>query len=506
MIVILFCTIASLILRYHSETSVAHYLYQEQQQQQQYQRYTRNRNNGLRPLPLLSSSKFVNPFRNYDHDSLNSNAYGSAPIPKNIDEMIHDQMPPIPAVYANLADLNQDFLQQQTQSESENEHGDENDHENTDGKQHERVVPFFWHIPRTGGVTLSQAFGECLDLTLASSASSVPSSSRSMDSFQQIFLDQNQQSVAVLRHGEGKYLNVDLATDNGIVRANKLRILQQQKNEDNDATERTQRRLLVDVVISPLLYDTSKILFAPPDHLSASNPTLLPKGQLFTMLRHPVEREVSYFYYLQQGGDFLEMSISDWVTSTSFLDNFMVRSLVNKFDRSYKITIEDLLVSKEVLRRKCLVGLLEEKGSSWRRMKKYFGASWDHQLQQYHGGGGSRGGCEQKLLFWGWCNRNSHRPYVGHDVDGNGNNNGNGYGGTGFTINQKEEVVDRASYEQIETINRWDVILYEYAKYVFSQQGVWLGVDVVDVIENEDEDEEALEQSEDKTDIQSLDK
>jgi len=498
--VILFCTIASLILRFNSETSVVHDMYQKQQQQQlRYQIYTRNRNNGLQP----TSSEFVNPFRNYDHSSLNSNVYGSAPIPKNIDEMIHDQMPPIPAVYANLADLNQEFLQPQKQSENENEDGDENDNENKDGKQQEQVVPFFWHIPRTGGVTLSQAFGKCLDLTLASSASSVLSSSRSMDSFQKIFLDQNQQSAAVLRHGDGKYLNVDLSTHDGILRAKKLQILQQ-KNEENDGTE---QRLLVDVVVSPLLYATSKMLFAPPDHLSTSNPGLLPKGQLFAMLRNPVKREVSYFYDLQQDGEFLDMSISDWLTSTSFLDNFMVRSLVNKFDQTYKVTVEDLLVSKEVLRRKCLVGLLEEKGSSWRRMRKYFGASWDHQLQQYHGGGGSIDMCEQKLLFWGWCNRNPHRPYVLHGVDGNGNGNGNGYGygGTGFTMNMKEEVVDRASYEQIKTINRWDVILYEYAKYLFSQQGTWLGVDVVDVIENENKNEETLEQLEDKTTIQSVD-
>jgi len=358
-------------------------------------------------------------------------------------------MPPIPAAYANLADLNQDFIQQ-------------ND------EQQQVVVPFFWHVPRTGGATLAEAIGECLDLTLAASASSVSLSSRSMNSFQNVFFDKNQQSAVLLRHGEGKYVNVNLETEDGILRATKLKILQQK----NDGSDDTEQRLVVDVIMSPLVYSTSKILFAPQ---YASNPKLPPKGQLFTMVRHPVEREISYFYYLKhhsEDGEFSRSTISDWLISSSFVDNFMVRSLINNFDRSYIVTVQDLLVSKEVLKRKCLVGLLEEKGSSWRRMKKYFGATWDHRLEQHYSSGGddsSREECEHKLLFWGWRNKNPHRPHVDHGVGGDASDSIE----TGSSTNVKNEV-DRALYEKIKMVNRWDMILYEYAKYLFWQQGDWI--------------------------------
>jgi len=105
-------------------------------------------------------------------------------------------------------------------------------------------------------------------------------------------------------------------------------------------------------------------------------------------------------------------------------------------------------------------------------MRKYFGESWDQlQHSDLHGmNDASRDECEQKLLFWGWCNRNPHRPYVNHDF---------GSGGTGFNTNV-DRVVDRKFYEQVEILNKWDMILYEYAKYLFWQQGVWLGFDVVE--------------------------
>lgn len=464
MIVIMFCTIASLIIRYQSETS----FFQDQYQQEQ-QRYTNNEHD----LHPSSFSEFIIPFRN--RISLNSNIFG-APIPNNIEELLHNQMPPIPAAYANLADLNEDFQQQQQQRKLEEEPlndgmGDESQTKKTSQEQ----VPFFWHIPRTGGATMAQAFGECLGLTLASSASSIPSSSQSSASFQNIFYgnEGEQQPLVVLRHEESKYVNVNLDTDDGIRRAKELQILQQ-RDENNE-------RLLVNVVISPSVYTTSKILFAFSEQLSTSNPLLPPKGQLFTMIRHPVEREISYFYDLksssmdrplQMGKEEEEAKIarhelSDWLKSSSFLDNIMVRSLINNFDQSYIVTVQDLLVSKEVLRRKCLVGLLEEKGSSWRRMRKYFGESWDQrQRGDLHGmNDASRDECEQKLLFWGWCNRNPRRPYVNHDF---------GSGGTDFTTNVKR-VVDRKSYEQVEILNRWDMILYEYAKYLFLQQDAWFG-------------------------------
>jgi len=122
------------------------------------------------------SYEFTNPFRN--HLSVESKSFG-APIPNNVEELIHNQMPPIPAAYANLADFNEDFQQMQHKQEGESVNNGSGDELQTENSSRQEQVPFFWHIPRTGGATMAQAFGECLGLTLASSATSIPPSSRS---------------------------------------------------------------------------------------------------------------------------------------------------------------------------------------------------------------------------------------------------------------------------------------------------------------------------------------
>jgi hypothetical protein len=68
------------------------------------------------------------------------------------------------------------------------------------------------------------------------------------------------------------FVNVDTYTPKGIQRAKKLNLVASG---------------LADVVISPLLYDTAT-LFTPTR-----------KGRIFTMLRHPVERATSLFYFIQ---------------------------------------------------------------------------------------------------------------------------------------------------------------------------------------------------------------
>lgn len=68
------------------------------------------------------------------------------------------------------------------------------------------------------------------------------------------------------------FLNVDTYTPNGIQRAKQLNLVTSG---------------LVDAIISPLLYDAAT-LFTPTR-----------KGRMITMLRHPIERAVSLFYFIQ---------------------------------------------------------------------------------------------------------------------------------------------------------------------------------------------------------------
>jgi len=456
MVVITFFLTVSLITTFNSEKAYVQH-YQEQQH------YINNQKGLQQPL----SADFINPFRDYNKNFEVVNRLHSPPIksavPKNIEELIMSQMPPIPAVYVNLEDVNEDFRQQNNLTDLPVIEGLVQEH-----------VPFFWHIPRTGGTTILQAFGKCLGRTLASSTLSIPYSSQSTPSFENIFHDTSN-LVKVLRYEDSKYVNVNLNATDGMFRAKHMEILEQ-KDEHG--------RTLVDIVASPSIYEMSKILFATPEHLSASNPKLTPKGQLFSMFRHPVEREISYFYNLknlhppiQMQSDEEDLSLyelSDWIKSPFFVDNVMVRSIINNFSDSYEVSVQDFLAAKEVLRRKCLIGLLEEKASSWKRMREYYG--WDLHSSSYGMQDSARYECEDKLLFWGWCNRNPHRPYVGYDSfdymnDDDGKDKSS-------TSNIKGRV-DKVSYEHLKILNRWDMLLYEYAKYLFQKQGEWLG-DIVD--------------------------
>lgn len=68
------------------------------------------------------------------------------------------------------------------------------------------------------------------------------------------------------------FVNIDTYTPNGIQRANELNLVTSG---------------LADVIISPLLYDAAALF--TPTH----------KGRVFTMLRHPIERAASLFYFIQ---------------------------------------------------------------------------------------------------------------------------------------------------------------------------------------------------------------
>lgn len=401
------------------------------------------------------------------------NVPGMKEIPKNIQQLMMESTPPIPEIYSNLADIYEPISSpQKTKLSDESER-----------KQpiiRGQDIPFLWHIERTGVNTMSQVMGECLGLTLASSSDSTTGTRHR--SFQQVFHD-NSNSLRTVRHRNSKYINVDLANLKGIQRASNLRILSRKTSVGSDQP-------LVQAVISPNVYDVTETLFTQTAHHLTMN-----KGRLFTMIRHPVEREISFFYSLKNSTHhplyneaLANYEISDWLKSKTFLDNIMVRSLVRNFDRGYEITLDDLLISKEIMRRKCLVGLLEEKGLSWLRMERYFRRIWfNSQLKTSVSNDKSSSSkniasthlqfiqsgqeCKEKLLHLRWMNRNSYRPEVEHDLDL-----------VSFYDYEREKnvkdskfstrIVDRVSYERVMMMNRYDMLLYEYAKYLFLEQGV----------------------------------
>ena len=137
------------------------------------------------------------------------------------------------------------------------------------------------------------------------------------------------------------------------------------------------------------------------------------------------------------------MSIELWAQSHHIEDNWLTRSLSNVLLGT--VSHKELDIAKKVLKEKCLIGLLEEKGESFSRFEQYFG--WkDISSSVIKDGGISNDDqikeCIERLLYWGWSNKNSH-PLV-------------------------EE--GSKAYELLLKQNELDLELYEYAKVLFMEQ------------------------------------
>ena len=204
-----------------------------------------------------------------------------------------------------------------------------------------------------------------------------------------------------------------MSTLEGIERAKKLNLASSHK---------------ADVMISSRVFEAS-IIFTPLNH-----------GRLFTIFRHPIERAVSLFYYTQdmiwrRGNvkDLMEISIEEYFKGGMGDDNWMTRFLANA--KNKVLTDDDLDVAKEVLRRKCVVGLLSEKGESMTRFMKYFG--WDKLVR-----GEKEQDCIDKMLDYAWPQKHRH-----------------------------EEVEEGSDiWDLIVQKNEYDLKLFDYAKTLFSAQ------------------------------------
>ena len=195
------------------------------------------------------------------------------------------------------------------------------------------------------------------------------------------------------------------------------------------------------------------------------------EGVLFAMFRHPIDRSASWFYHKQSVKDSVHYdpsleiySLTDWINSPSYITDYMVRTLVGKVGTAVPLTPDDLDVAKEILRRKCVIGLLEEKGESMKRFEKFFGWNADvhrdslfllededtaHAMQAERWKNVKDEECRDRLLHWNWLNKNKH-PAV-------------------------EE--GSLAYNLLESKNRYDIELYLYARQLFDEQYIQLGFD-----------------------------
>ena len=132
---------------------------------------------------------------------------------------------------------------------------------------------------------------------------------------------------------------------------------------------------LVDIILTPLINEAS-LLFEPPNN----------QGRCFTLMRHPIQRAISVFYFLQKLSkenssfhDFSSMTIEDYASSDLVENNWMTRQLNQKSSGGI-LNEDDLEMAKNFLRTRCLVGLTDNFAESVSRFEAFFG--WTHVNQE----------------------------------------------------------------------------------------------------------------------------
>jgi len=267
----------------------------------------------------------------------------------------------------------------------------------TEPYQKGKDTALFWHVPKSGGTTVKDYIGTCFDMVMATTSR--------VGITQELM---NADELEVVRMPSGRsYVNVDMTSTTGITRAKELGLASSG---------------LTDIIVAPLLYDGSNLF--DPEH----------RGRMFALFRHPVVRAASMFNYLQQSTweptykpHFKDMTLEQYARGKLVENNFITRRLVNK--RRGPLTQNDVVIAKDIMRRKCLIGITTKMDESLDRFTRYFG--WE---------GNNLAECKRKII----PNRNSQMHLAVRE------------GTTAWAL--------------LEEVNYFDIQLYAHAITLFEEQ------------------------------------
>lgn len=285
-------------------------------------------------------------------------------------------------------------------------------------------TPLFWDIHFSGESIAEAIFSDCYNLVMASE-------------FGLRQPNYSEDTLAEFRLDGSRYVNVELNTKEGILRAARLGLANSH---------------LADVIISPYIHNMASSIF------TKQNP-----GRLFTIFRHPVDRALGMYHYLAKASwdplynpELRNMSISEFAKSKYIENNWMTRFLIGK--TKGKLTHADMLLAKQILRYKVLVGLYDELDTSMARFHRYFG--WKSTKTQ-----ADTAKCRSKAIARGDKNVLGHPTSI---KDENALLES-------FQFNKsqtvEEVVVGNAAWKAIERHNLFDMELYAFAKRVYALQG-----------------------------------
>jgi len=251
-------------------------------------------------------------------------------------------------------------------------------------------IMVFWHVIRSGGTTVKTIGSKCLDLVMITEEG----------------IGHEETELEVLVKPTGSFVNVDTSTVDGLKRAYDLGL---------------GSSALGDMLVSPHVLEVSTVL------------TESRRGRMFCLLRHPVLRAASIYHHMEKTGKTVwEMTLEEFSAMDSTIPNNHMTRLLSKSGNA-KLTKKDLATAKEMLRRKFLIGLLDDVRESFSRFNKYF--SWKvDTLDKIM--------CLKSYVHWDWPSQQEYQV----PVEGT------------------------KTWDALAEINEFDVQLYQYATRLFVEQ------------------------------------
>eukprot|EP01082_Thalassiosira_pseudonana_P012992 g12180.t1.1.5e17418b g12180 g12180.t1 contig6:1386227-1387766(-) len=166
-----------------------------------------------------------------------------------------------------------------------------------------RDVPVFWHVPKCGGTTLQDLMMHCFGMIGANEIGGA------------YVKDTGPLEVVKLDNGN-RYVNVDMSNPDGIGHAQELGFGQSG---------------LADVIMTSWLHPTAIVFGSGGDDVDdTADGYEIHRGRCFTLVRHPIRRAISMFYYLKDATwehTFSEvyktMTIEEYAESQYSEDNWM---------------------------------------------------------------------------------------------------------------------------------------------------------------------------------------
>mmetsp|Transcript_2022 Transcript_2022/g.4221 ORF Transcript_2022/g.4221 Transcript_2022/m.4221 type:complete len:406 (+) Transcript_2022:25-1242(+) len=283
----------------------------------------------------------------------------------------------------------------------------------------------FWHIPKSGGTTAKRLY-MCMGQTLSIRIGIDPRYGH----------DQSDE-IVVFRPGDVNWntVNVDTTIRPGIMRAAKMGLVQSHTT-DLIFTMEPQ-------VAGEHLYDEFN------------------RGRILALFRHPIDRVVSKFYYLQTATwektyrpEWAELTILEWAQKPSEDENFMVRKLVGK-SFGDPVDLHDLIVAKELVRQRVVVGLMSEMEESFKRFNIVLGVDENEERNKK---------CMDE--FFG-----EKEEVVRKDDENEGHATGQGETVVKKNSNAHPKVVEGTpEWEILAEKNSLDLLLYSYIELLFKEQ------------------------------------